>query len=83
MGGGLHGHGGARTAWLLIVRVLVLLRVSPPALGRPVAGGSRGGGPASGASGKRGGTDLPSLTVDQVTPVRPPADRYEHSLYAP
>jgi hypothetical protein len=142
-----HGAGGPRSAWLLVVPVLVLLLVAPPALGSyaagrraPGAGGNPTGDfpalpeavggavplpvsdfvsralydrgrslagvrvrmlgfvtprradqwllvegqwlPEPVATATAPSTRRPVLIVESVTPVDPPADRYEHNLYA-
>jgi uncharacterized repeat protein (TIGR03943 family) len=50
-GGSGHGHGPPRSGWLLVLPVLVLLLVAPPALGSFAASrqGNQGGGEPTGA----------------------------------
>jgi uncharacterized repeat protein (TIGR03943 family) len=61
-----HGHGG-RAAWLLVLPVLAILVIAPPALGADSV--LRAGARTAPAVVARGGAAFPPLPADAVVPV--------------
>jgi uncharacterized repeat protein (TIGR03943 family) len=67
--GGDHGHGGhgaSRIGWLLVLPLLVLILVAPPALGSYAAGRRA---PAAGGGGDQGSMPAVGQAVDGAVPM--------------